>query len=76
MLRSALTAVECDFSPASKGKEEYDNWIVELSVTGMWARIKIKCKTKKFAKALQEILVEYLLKKPLTYNQIFDNSAK
>lgn len=57
-LKSAITAVDLDFNDDT---ENYENWVVEISVKAMEARIRIKLETQSEGQKLFDTIQEYLL---------------
>lgn len=64
ILREFISAVDLDFTPSANGDDKYDCYSVEISVTGMAARIRLKFETQEKAQPVLDILTKYILKQP------------
>lgn len=59
-MKNNIAAVDYDYAIFDKD-EEFDCWVVEISVSGMATRIKIKCETQEFATSLHKKIADWLL---------------
>lgn len=57
--KSSFSAVDIDYTESED--ENYNHWVVEISISGAYTRLRIKCETEGFARDIFNQLSEYLL---------------